>query len=141
MEVKTTIVYDLDKVIKNFEISGYFAQMFENFLLEYIALAEDKNTVLEAYKKIAAINNGDKEIKLNRFESFYYLLTAMAQSFRKLAIDQGVAKEIPLDEAAIDAAKDTASLYLEGVFDETKRDEFNKKYKETIEIFKKAISS
>jgi len=141
MEVKTTIVYEHDKVIKNFEISGYFAQMFENFLLEYITLAEDKNVILNAYKKIAEINNGDKDIKLNKFESFYYLLTAIAQSFRKLAVDQGVAREVPLDEAAIAAAKDTASLYLDGVFDESKREAFNKKYEETLEIFKKAMSS
>ena len=66
-KTNTTVIYDHDKVIKNFEISGFFAQMLESFLMDYITTVEDKAELLTIYKKIEDLSEndpGDKKTKL-----------------------------------------------------------------------------
>lgn len=135
----TTIVYDQDSIIKGFEISGFFAQMLERFLLDYIIQVEDKAELLGIYKKIDDLSNG-KDVKLDQRESYFYLLTAMVRGLRQLALEQKIAKEIPISEAAAASAKKSAELYLEGIGNKDKRADFYKSYEETVKIFDKDLS-
>ena len=139
-KINTTVVYDHDKVIKNFEISGFYAQMLESFLMHYITTVEDQGELLTIYKKIDDLSNGEK-IQLDQRESYFYLLTALVKTLRKLALEQGVAKEVAISEAAAAAAKKTAGLYLDSISDDTKKKDFAESYKEVLEIFKKEASS
>lgn len=138
-EPRTTVVYEPDGIIKGVEFSTVFANLFEDLLLHYLTMYENKQEIAEAYKKIEQFVDG-KEVQLNKLETHIYTLTATAQTLRRLALEQGVAKEVPISEEAVNKAKETAASFLQSVESKDALEDYNKKIVELNEVFKKELS-
>lgn len=138
-EPRTTVVYDPKGIIKGVEFNAIFATLFEDLLLHYLAMYENKQEIAAAYKKIEQFADG-QEVQLTKLESYIYTLTATAQTLRRLALEQGVAKEVPISEEAAAKAKETAATFLQSVDNKDAMEEYNKKIIELNEVFKKELS-
>lgn len=136
---RTTVVYDPKGVIKGVEFNTIFATLFEDLLLHYLAMYENKQEIAAAYKKIEQFADG-QEVQLTKVESYIYTLTATAQTLRRLALEQGIAKEVPISEEAAAKAKETAASFLQSVESKDAFEDYNKKIAELNEVFKKELS-
>jgi len=134
MEKKTTVIYDPNGTIKNVTLSVGVLEGLQNLLLHYLSECKDHNEVIETYKKINEIAQGKKDWKLEGIQAHIYLLVALIQNLRLLAIEQGVAKTVEIDEAVHLKAKETAELFLKR--DPNRQQELNSNLAELFELSK-----
>ena len=126
MEKKTTIVYDPNGIIDDISLSVGMLEALQDLLIHYLSECKDHKEVTETYKKINLVANGDKEVRFEGIQSHIYILVALIQNLRSLALDQGVAKKVEIEEAA--------HLFLQR--DPNKANELNSKLKELHEVTK-----
>jgi len=134
MEKKTTIVFDPKGIINNISLSVGVVEGLQNLLLHYLSELEDHEQVVETYKKINEISLGKEDWKLEGEQAHIYLLVALVQNLRYLALEQGVAKTVEIDEAVHLKAKETAELFLRK--DPDKQQQLASNLKELFELSK-----
>jgi hypothetical protein len=139
MDKKTTVVYDKLGVIKNIELSVGMLEALQNLLIHYLSECKDHQEVVETYKKINKIAAGEKDIQLEGIQSHIYILVALVQNLRMLALEQGIAKEVEVSEAVHAKAKEAAQLFLER--DPNKIQDLNTKLAELHEVTKNFASN
>jgi hypothetical protein len=128
MDKKTTVVYDKLGVIKNIELSVGMLEALQNLLIHYLSECKDHQEVV-----------GEKDIQLEGIQSHIYILVALVQNLRMLALEQGIAKEVEVTEAVHAKAKEAAQLFLER--DPNKIQDLNTKLAELHEVTKNFASS
>tara|TARA_R110001592_G_scaffold347760_1_gene641495 strand:+ start:14092 stop:14520 length:429 start_codon:yes stop_codon:yes gene_type:complete len=134
MEKKTTIVYDPNGIIDDISLSVGMLEALQDLLIHYLSECKDHKEVTETYKKINLVANGDKEVRFEGIQSHIYILVALIQNLRSLALDQGVAKKVEIEDAVHNKAKEAAHLFLQR--DPNKANELNSKLKELHEVTK-----
>lgn len=139
MANKKTIVLNKNGVIKNVELGVGILEGLQSLLIHYLSECEDYQEVTETYKKINKIAAGEKDIQLEGVQSHIYILVALVQNLRMLALEQGVAKEVEVSEAVHAKAKEAAQLFLER--DPNKMQDLNTKLAELHEVTKNFASS
>ncbi len=128
MEKKTTVVFNKTGLIKDVTLSVGILEGLQNILIHYLSECKDHNEVIETYKKINLLSSGEKNVKFEGIQSHIYILVALVQNLRLLAIEQGVAKEIEIEDAVHEKAKEAAQMFLER--DPNKVKDLNQKLKE-----------
>ena len=131
MEKKTTIVLNPQGVIKNITLSVGILEGLQNLLVHYLAQCKDHNEITETYKKINKLATNE-EVKFEGIQSHIYILVALVQNLRLLALEQGAAKEVEVEDAVHMKAKEAAQMFLER--DPNKIQELNQKLKELHEV-------
>lgn len=131
MEKKTTLVLNPQGVIKNITLSVGILEGLQNLLVHYLAQCKDHDEIVETYKKINKLSN-DEKVVFEGIQSHIYILVALVQNLRLLALEQGVAKEVEVEDAVHMKAKEAAQMFLER--DPAKLKELNKKLKELHDV-------
>tara|TARA_R110000765_G_scaffold5492_2_gene17216 strand:- start:1289 stop:1705 length:417 start_codon:yes stop_codon:yes gene_type:complete len=132
MEKKTTVVLNPQGIIKDITLSVGILEGLQNLLVHYLAECKDHNEITETYKKINLLASGSKEVKFEGVQSHIYILVALVQNLRALAIEQGSAKEVEVTDAVHMKAKEAAQMFLER--DPNKIQELNQKLKELHDV-------
>jgi hypothetical protein len=131
MEKKTTVVLNPQGVIKNITLSVGVLEGLQNLLVHYLGQCKDHNEITETYKKINKLATNE-EVKFEGIQSHIYILVALVQNLRLLALEQGAAKEVEVEDAVHMKAKEAAQMFLER--DPNKIQELNKKLKELHDV-------
>ncbi len=131
MEKKTTVVLNPQGVIKNITLSVGILEGLQNLLVHYLDQCKDYEEIVETYKKINKLSN-DEKVVFEGIQSHIYILVALVQNLRLLALEQGVAKEVEVEDAVHMKAKEAAQMFLER--DPAKLKELNKKLKELHDV-------
>ena len=131
MEKKTTVVLNPQGVIKNITLSVGILEGLQNLLVHYLAQCKDHDEIVETYKKINKLSN-DEKVVFEGIQSHIYILVALVQNLRLLALEQGVAKEVEVEDAVHIKAKEAAQMFLER--DPAKLKELNKKLRELHDV-------
>ena len=134
MEKKTTVVLDPNGLIKDISLSVGMLEALQNLLIHYLSECKDHKEVTETYKKINLVASGETDIKFEGIQSHIYILVALVQNLRSLALEQGVAKKVEIEDAVHNKAKEAAHLFLQR--DPNKVNELNEKLKELHEVTK-----
>ena len=132
MEKKTTVVFNKTGLIKDVALSVGILEGLQNILIHYLSECKDHNEVIETYKKINSLSAGEENIKFEGVQSHIYILVALVQNLRLLALEQGVAKEVEIENAVHMKAKEAAQMFLER--DPNKVQELNQKLKELHDV-------
>jgi len=132
MEKKTTVVYNKAGLIKDITLSVGILEGLQNILIHYLSECKDHNEIIETYKKINSLSSGEENVKFEGVQSHIYILVALVQNLRLLAIEQGVAKEVEIEDAVHAKAKEAAQMFLER--DPDKVQELNQKLKELHDV-------
>ncbi len=109
---KTTVSFIKGKTI-TLEIDADFGSVFQNFLLNYITSAKNPNDVIDGYKKIEQILEG-QDVQFTEYESYLYALTALCQNIQKCALEQGAAKKIKMPPEIVQQSKELAETIMKG---------------------------
>jgi len=131
MEKKTTVVLNPQGVIKNITLSVGILEGLQNLLVHYLAQCKDHDEIVETYKKINKLST-DEKVVFEGIQSHIYILVALVQNLRLLALEQGVAKEVEIEDAVHMKAKEAAQMFLER--DPAKLKELNKKLRELHDV-------
>ena len=131
MEKKTTVVLNPQGVIKNITLSVGILEGLQNLLVHYLAQCKDHDEIVETYKKINNLST-DEKVVFEGVQSHIYILVALVQNLRLLALEQGVAKEVEVEDAVHMKAKEAAQMFLER--DPAKLQELNKKLRELHDV-------
>jgi len=131
MEKKTTVVLNPQGVIKNITLSVGILEGLQNLLVHYLAQCKDHDEIVETYKKINKLST-DEKVVFEGIQSHIYILVALVQNLRLLALEQGVAKEVEVEDAVHMKAKEAAQMFLER--DPAKLQELNKKLRELHDV-------
>ena len=131
MEKKTTVVLNPQGVIKNITLSVGILEGLQNLLVHYLAQCKDHDEIVETYKKINKLST-DEKVVFEGIQSHIYILVALVQNLRLLALEQGVAKEVEVEDAVHMKAKEAAQMFLER--DPAKLKELNKKLRELHDV-------
>ena len=131
MEKKTTVVLNPQGVIKNITLSVGILEGLQNLLVHYLAQCKDHDEIVETYKKINKLST-DEKVVFEGVQSHIYILVALVQNLRLLALEQGVAKEVEVEDAVHMKAKEAAQMFLER--DPAKLKELNKKLRELHDV-------
>jgi len=132
MEKKTTVVFNKAGLIKDITLSVGILEGLQSILIHYLSECKDHDEVIETYKKINSLSAGEENIKFEGVQSHIYILVALVQNLRLLAIEQGVAKEVEIEDAVHAKAKEAAQMFLER--DPNKVQELNQKLKELHDV-------
>jgi len=132
MEKKTTVVLNPQGIIKDITLSVGILEGLQNLLVHYLSECKDHNEITERYKKINLLASGSKEVKFEGVQSHIYILVALVQNLRALALEQGSAKEVEVTNAVHMKAKEAAQMFLER--DPNKIQELNQKLKELHDV-------
>jgi len=111
MSKKTTVIFNPNGIIKDIALGVGILESLQDLLLYYLTNLEDENEIKEVYKKINLAASGEK-VNFIGSESHIYVLVALVQNLRSLAIEQGVAKEVDIDDAVHLKAKEIANLFI-----------------------------
>lgn len=128
-----TIIYDQSGIIKNVQIGTGILEGLQELLIHYLTTLDNVDSIKNTYEKIKQIQQGSQEIKFEGVESYIYILVAIIQNLRILALEQGIAKEVEVDEAAHAKAKEAVEFMFSK--DKDSLDKFNQKMKEINEMF------
>ena len=131
MEKKTTVVLNPQGVIKNITLSVGILEGLQNLLVHYLAECKDHDAIIDTYKKINKLANNE-EVAFEGVQSHIYILVALVQNLRTLALEQDVAKEVEVEDAVHMKAKEAAQMFLER--DPAKLQELNKKLRELHDV-------
>ena len=131
MEKKTTVVLNPQGVIKNITLNVGILEGLQNLLVHYLAQCKDHDEIVETYKKINKLST-DEKVVFEGIQSHIYILVALVQNLRLLALEQGVAKEVEVEDAVHMKAKEAAQMFLER--DPAKLKELNKKLRELHDV-------
>ena len=132
MEKKKTVVFNKAGLIKDITLSVGILEGLQNILIHYLSECKDHNEIIETYKKINSLSSGEENVKFEGVQSHIYILVALVQNLRLLAIEQGVAKEVEIEDAVHAKAKEAAQMFLER--DPDKVQELNQKLKELHDV-------
>jgi len=139
MEKKTTVILDPRGIIKDITLSVGILEGLQNLLVHYLSQCKDHNEITETYKKINLLSAGDESVSFEGVQSHIYILVALVQNLRLLALEQGVAKKVEVEDAVHIKAKEAAQMFLER--DPEKIQELNEKLKELHEVTKSFTSN
>lgn len=133
MSKKTTVIFNPNGIIKDIALSVGILESLQDLLLFYLSNCKDEKEIKETYRKINLAASGEK-VEFLGAESHIYLLVALVQNLRSLAIEQGVAKEVEIDEAVHLKAKEVANLFMQR--DPNRQQELNENLAELFELSK-----
>jgi len=133
MSKKTTIIFQPDGLIKDIKLGVGMLEALQDLLLFYLSNCENEQEIRDTYKKINLVSKGH-QVEFKGAQSHIYVLVALIQNLRMLALEQGVAKEVEIEDAVHVKAKEIVNLFM--MRDENNNDAIKSKFNELKELTK-----